>query len=98
MKKSMIEAAKDILDENGKSMPFIDLWKAVAKEMNFNETQFNDNIAQFYSDLSLDSHFVNLENNTWDLKTRHTYSENVVDTDSIEVDEDDEVEALDQDE
>ena len=38
----------------------------------------------------LDSHFVNLEGNSWDLKTRHTYSESVTDTDEIALDEDDE--------
>ena len=58
--------------------------------MNFTPTQAEDNIAQFYSDLSLDSHFVNLEGNSWDLKTRHTYSESVTDTDEIALDEDDE--------
>ncbi len=87
MKKSMISCAYDILKQQNGSMPFRDLWTAVANEMNYNETQYMDNIAQFYTDLSLDGHFVNLEGNAWDLKTRHTYSESVTDTDSIAVDE-----------
>lgn len=92
MKKSMIQIARDILENNSGPMPFLDLWKSVSSEMGFNETQFEENIAQFYTDLSLDGHFVNLEGNVWDLKTRHTYSESVTDTDSIAVDEDDETE------
>ncbi len=90
MKKSMIEHAYTILKQQDGSMPFLELWKLVSKEMNYTESQMDDNIAQFYTDLSLDGHFVNLPKNYWDLKTRHTYSESVMDTDSIAVDEDDE--------
>lgn len=92
MSKSMIDVAKDTLIKNNHRMAFLDLWNNVSKEMNFSPTQAEDNIAQFYSDLSLDSHFVNLEGNSWDLKTRHTFSETVTDTDMIAVDDDDEEE------
>ena len=54
MKKSMIEVAYQVLTNNNGSMPFVDLWKDVSQEMGFNQTQFEDNIAQFYTDLSLD--------------------------------------------
>ena len=84
MKKSMIEVAYQVLTNNNGSMPFVDLWKDV------NQTQFEDNIAQFYTDLSLDGRFLNMSQNTWDLRSRHTYSESVMDTDSIAIDEDDE--------
>lgn len=90
MSKSMIDVAIDTLLKNNHRMAFLDLWTSVSKEMNFTPTQAEDNIAQFYSDLSLDSHFVNLEGNSWDLKTRHTYSESVTETDEIALDEDDE--------
>jgi len=84
MKKSMIEVAYQVLTNNNGSMPFVD------QEMGFNQTQFEDNIAQFYTDLSLDGRFLNMSQNTWDLRSRHTYSESVMDTDSIAIDEDDE--------
>ena len=90
MKKSMIEVAYQVLTNNNGSMPFVDLWKDVSQEMGFNQTQFEDNIAQFYTDLSLDGRFLNMSQNTWDLRSRHTYSESVMDTDSIAIDEDDE--------
>ena len=89
MKKSMIEVAYQVLTNNNGSMPFVDLLKDVSQEMGFNQTQFEDNIAQFYTDLSLDGRFLNMSQNTWDLRSRHTYSESVMDTDSIAIDEDD---------
>lgn len=91
----MIQAALGILESNKEPMPFLDLWKGVSQEMGYNETQFEENIAQFYTDLSLDGHFLNLEGNAWDLKKRHTYSESVTDTDSIALDEDAEEESED---
>ena len=90
MKKSMIEGAYQVWTNNNGAMPFVDLWKDVSQEMGFNQTQFEDNIAQFYTDLSLDGRFLNMSQNTWDLRSRHTYSESVMDTDSIAIDEDDE--------
>jgi DNA-directed RNA polymerase delta subunit len=60
MKKSMIEVAYQVLTNNNGSMPFVDLWKDVSQEMGFNQTQFEDNIAQFYTDLSLDGRFLNM--------------------------------------
>ncbi len=90
MKKSMIEVAYQVLTNNNGAMPFVDLWKDVSQEMGFTQTQFEDNIAQFYTDLSLDGRFLNMSQNTWDLRSRHTYSESVMDTDSIVIDEDEE--------
>ena len=55
------------------------------KEMALQE---EENIAQFYGDLSLDDRFVNVLENKWDLRSRHTYNESVVDTSSIIIDED----------
>lgn len=88
MRKSMIDVAYEIMSQENGSMPFIDLYTKVSKEMGYNSSQFDDNIAQCYTDLSLDGRFLNLEGNCWDLKTRHTYSESVMDTDSIAIDED----------
>ncbi|MCF0105376.1 MAG: DNA-directed RNA polymerase subunit delta [Holdemanella sp.] len=90
MKKSMIEVAYGVLKENKEPMPFINLWKLVSAEMGYNQSQFEDNIAQFYTDLSIDSRYINLPGNVWDLRSRHKMSENVLDTDSIAVDEEEE--------
>jgi DNA-directed RNA polymerase subunit delta len=97
MKKSMIDIAYQVVSDNPGSLPFIDLWTAVSKDMGFNQVQFEDNIAQFYTDLSLDGRFLNMSGNTWDLRSRHKYSESVLDTDSIALDEDSDDEELEQD-
>jgi DNA-directed RNA polymerase subunit delta len=97
MKKSMIDIAYQIMGDHPGSIPFIDLWTEVSKDMGFNQVQFEDNIAQFYTDLSLDGRFLGLPSNTWDLRSRHKYSESVMDTDSIAIDEDSDDEEMEQD-
>ena len=88
-----------VLKEQKQPMSFINLWTEVSKQMGYNESQFEDNIAQFYTDLSIDGRFFNMPQNTWDLKSRHTLSESTMDTDSLSIeDEDDEVEELEENE
>lgn len=88
MKKSMIETAYQVLTHAQASMPFISLWNEVARQMGYTASQADDNIAQFYTDLSMDHRFLNMPKNTWDLKSRHTYSENVKDMTALAIDED----------
>lgn len=88
MKQSMTDVAYEVMNANEQAMPFIELWTTVSAKLGLNETQFEDNIAQFYTDLSIDGRFLNMAGNTWDLRSRHTYSESVLDTDSIAIDED----------
>ncbi len=92
MKKSMIEVAYNILQEKGCPVPFIDLYKQVSQEMGFSESQFEDKISTFYSDLSIDGRFFSMPHNTWDLRSKHTFSESVTDTDSLSVEDEEEVE------
>lgn len=92
MKKSMIEVAYGVLKQNKEPMPFVNLWKLVSEEMGYSQSQFEDNIAQFYTDLSIDSRYINLSGNVWDLRSRHKLAENVLDTDSLSVEEDEEIE------
>lgn len=91
MKKSMIETAHQVLSDQKHPMPFVELWTIVAKEMGFTPSQQDDNIAQFYSDLSLDGRFANLKGNSWDLRKRQSLAATKIDTDSLSVeDEEDE--------
>ncbi len=89
MKKSMIETAHQVLSDQKHPMPFLELWNIVAREMGFTPSQQDDNIAQFYSDLSLDGRFANLKGNSWDLRKRQSSAHTIVDTDSISVEDDD---------
>jgi DNA-directed RNA polymerase subunit delta len=98
MKKSMIETAYTRLSASEGPMSFLDLWKDVAAEMGYTQSQFDDNIAQFYTDLSIDSRFLSQAGNKWDLRKRHSYSESVTDTDSLSLEDDGEDELLDEEE
>ncbi len=100
MKKSMIDLAYDVLSKENKTMTFLELWQIVSKEMGFTPSQCDDNIAQFYSDLSIDGRFASLPGNTWDLRTRQSTANTIVDTDalSVEDEEDDANEAKEEEE
>ena len=82
--KSMTDVAFDIMNKRKVSIQFAKLWEYVAKETKANKNQ----VGQFYNDLSLDSRFVSLKDNRWDLKTRRTFSESHVDISGIEIEED----------
>ena len=88
MKKAMIDVAYDILSSKDKALTFIELWNEVCQIAGFTKQQEEDNIAQLYSDLSLDDRFVCVGENKWDLRERRTYNEVVVDTSEILIDED----------
>lgn len=88
MKKSMVDVAFDLMTRKKKPVVFLKLWQEVSEIMGFTVAQEEDNIAQFYSDLSLDDRFVNVTENKWDLRSRHTYDESVVDPSAIMIDED----------
>ena len=87
MKKSMVDVAYDLMSTKKKAIVFLKLWEEVCQVMAFTKQQEEDNIAQFYSDLSLDDRFVTVGENKWDLRERHTYHEVVVDTEEILIDE-----------
>lgn len=93
MKRAMIDVAYDQLSTKKKPVVFLKIWEEVSQIMGFTQAQEEDNIAQFYSDLSLDDRFVCVGENKWDLRERHTYHEVVVDTDEILIDEDEDDEA-----
>lgn len=85
--KSMINVAYELMLKKRKSVTFLKLWEDVATMMGFTPQQEEDNIAQFYSDMSLDDRFVCVGNNEWDLRSRHTFNEVVVDTDDLIIEE-----------
>lgn len=94
----MIETAFQVLSSSKGAMPFLELWNHVAKEMGFNQAQHDDNIAQFYSDLSMDGRFTNLKGNMWDLRKRQSHAHTIIDTDSISVEDEEDVVIYDEDE
>ena len=83
--KSMTDVAYDIMSSKKRAVQFSKLWAEVAKQTNAS----GEDVAQFYSDLTLDGRFASLKENKWDLKSRRKYSESHVDLKKIELDDSD---------
>ena len=102
MKKPMVDIAFDLMSKKKNPVLFLKLWEEVAQIDGLTPQQADDNIAQFYMDLGLDNRFVHMGENKWDLRSRHTFNEVVVDTDALIIDEndgeEDELELLDEEE
>jgi len=91
--KSMTDIAYDILSRKKRAVQFNKLWEEVSKLYGAP----NDRVAQFYSDMTLDSRFASLKDNKWDLIERRKFNESHVDISAIELDSDEETEEEDQD-
>lgn len=94
--KSMVQAAYEIVSEHGKEMTFADLFAAIKKELEISdeiplgktESEADRRIGEFYTELTLDGRFVPLGNNTWDLRSRHTYEKVHIDVNDVYTDVD----------
>ncbi len=72
-KKSMIEVAYAIAKKGEKVYTFKELYDEVATILEMDDATKMRNIGVFYTQLTIDGHFVALGDNTWDLRERHTY-------------------------
>ena len=88
--KSMTDVAYDVLSSKKRSILFSKLWEEVSKKYGAN----NDQVSQFYSDLTLDPRFTSLKDNKWDLIERRKFAESHIYLSKIEL-EDDDLEIID---
>lgn len=65
------EIAYLVLEQNGKKMKLLDLFKKVCKALDLPEETVEDRIADFFELLSINKKFVLLKNGYWDLATNH---------------------------
>ncbi len=68
--RSMLETAIGVMKRKRSPQPFIKIYEEVVEELGFNDDQKENNIARFYSDLTLSAYFVYTGDNNWDLKER----------------------------
>ena len=80
------EIAYLILDEAGKKMKLLDLFKKVCKVLNLPESTVEERITDFFELLSINKKFVLLKNGYWDLATKH--QQDIIIEDEEEVMED----------
>ena len=97
-RRALIDIAYDVLSKKRKPMPFKNLWLETIESANLKQDEAQGQIGQFYSDMSLDSRFVSLSENKWDLKKRYKFEETYVVLDDLDTDEDEMDEYYDEDE
>ena len=86
---SMLDVAFEQLSKSKDPLSFGDLFIAVAKALNMTDEEKKARMGRFYTDLSIDGRFVAFTDNTWDLRSRHTYDKVHIDVNDVysEVDE-----------
>ena len=65
------EIAYLVLEQNGKKMKLLDLFKKVCKILDLPESIVEERIADFFELLTINKKFILLKNGYWDLSTRH---------------------------
>jgi len=73
--ESMISAAERILEAEPRALKFAELWEKVKKELEIDPLEAERRIGHFYTDLSMAEVFVNVGENTWDLRKRYKYDD-----------------------
>ena len=83
---SMCDTAYELISKKKNPVAFAKLWQEVSQCMGYSEAQATAKIANFYSNLMLDTRFARLDENKWDLRSRRTYNETHFDKSKINVD------------
>ncbi len=81
--KSMIETAYEVLEKSDGSLTFAELADKVAEALEMNEEEKKARLGSLYTSLSLNGKFVTLTDNTWDLRSRHTYAKVHIDVNDV---------------
>lgn len=88
-----------ILEENGKKMKLMDIFKKIAKALNMTDSEIEMKIADFFEVMSTNKQFVMLEKGYWDLSNKHMKNVVIEDEDEIEEETeeiDDEMDSIDE--
>lgn len=82
-KLSNIEVAYNFVVSHNEPVTFADIWAEVTKVQGLTEEEAADQIGRFYTNLGLDGRFVTLGENTWDLRSRHTFDKVHIDMNDV---------------
>ena len=86
MPQTLLDYAYDFVSENKNPSKFADIWAYVVEKSDFTEEEAASKISRFYTNLMLDGRFVTLGENTWDLRTRHTFDKVHIDMKDVYTD------------
>ncbi len=90
------EITQLILEESKKPMKTADLFKKIIELLELPESTFEKKIADYFTALSTDKHFIILKDGTVDLRERHT-SDKIVKVTDVDDDEDEDEEETSED-
>ena len=85
-----------ILKEKGKKMKITEIFKIICNKLNLGDAAFEEQIGDFFSLLSTEKRFIQLDKGYWDLRENHTAEisikeiEDELDDDVLVEEEDDE--------
>ena len=93
--KSLLDIAYEIISSCEQPIEFKDLWIKVCEYDGLDANVKEGKIGKFYTSLLTDGRFVNLGDNTWDLRARYTFNKVHIDMSDCYSDEEYEVELED---
>ena len=94
MPKSLLDLTYEFISPQSEAASFAEICEYIAKESGLTKEELDKKISRFYTNLVLDGRFVTLGENTWDLRSRHTFDKVHIDMKDVYSD----VEAADDDE
>lgn len=94
MPKSLLDLTYEFISTQSEPVSFAEICEYIAKESGLTKEELDKKISRFYTNLVLDGRFVTLGENTWDLRSRHTFDKVHIDMKDVYSD----VEAADDDE
>lgn len=101
MEKSLLDHAYEFVSAQKEPVTFAQIWAYVVEQSGLNADEAAAKISRFFTNLQLDGRFVNLGENTWDLRIRHTFDKVHIDMNDVyndvETSEEDAEEAQDED-
>ncbi len=83
MTKSNLDVAYDLISSKSEAVSFKDIWEEVVRVQGYDQELARRLMGQFYTNLSLDGRFVTLGENTWDLRSRHTFDKVHIDMNDV---------------
>ncbi|HNX16384.1 MAG TPA: DNA-directed RNA polymerase subunit delta [Bacilli bacterium] len=94
MSKSFLDLTYEFISKQKEPVTFAQICDYIAKQSDLSKEALEKKISRFYTNLVLDGRFVTLGENTWDLRSRHTFDKVHIDMKDVYSD----VEAADDDE
>lgn len=94
MPKSLLDLTYEFISAQSEPVSFAEICEYIAKKSDLTKEELDKKISRFYTNLVLDGRFVTLGENTWDLRSRHTFDKVHIDMKDVYSD----VEAADDDE